>query len=148
MRNNKRILGLLLFVLATAFPLSAQTGAAPEKTLKDFYRWYIHELNASREPRAEKSKINPVVSIRLSRWLSSKAGREWDADYFIDAQDFDAKWENGITVSKPTITGNKADVKVVLSSPDSVSSGFSPHTLRIKMVKESGSWKIDRVNGY
>ena len=146
--RNKRILGLSLLILTTVLPLSAQTSATPEKTLKDFYRWYIHELNASREPRAERSKINPVVSIRLSRWLSSKTGREWDADYFIDAQDFDAKWENGITVLRAAIKGNKADVKVVLSSPDSLSSGFSPHTLRIKMIKESGVWKIDHVNGY
>src|SRR5215218_1070264 len=111
--RNKRILGLSLLILTTVLPLSAQTSVTPEKTLKDFYRWYIHELNASREPRAERSKINPVVSIRLSRWLSSKTGREWDADYFIDAQDFDAKWENGISVSKAAIRGNKADVKVV-----------------------------------
>lgn len=145
---NKRLLIFLMLAAALAVPVQAQVNATPEQTLKSFYRWYIHELSANREPRDQKAKINSAITVRLRKWFLTRTGREWDADYFIDAQDFDPKWENGITTSKAVINGNKADVKVVLSSPDSTASGFSPHTLRIKMVKESNVWKIDHVNGY
>lgn len=138
---------LLLAVAVVAIPSNAQTVKSPEQTVKDFYRWYIHELNADRQPRNERAKMNAAISARLQRWMSSKEGRNWDADYFIDAQDWEPKWENGISTAKPVIRGNNANVKATLSVPRGEYSGFGDHILRIKLVKEQGVWKIDRVNG-
>jgi len=131
-----------------AVPAWSQASKSPEQTVKDFYRWYLHELNAEREPRKERTKVNAVVSARLKRWFSSKAGREWDADYFIDAQDFDKDWETNIAVSKAVIRGNNADLRVTLGPKIKAPNAIGQHVLKLKMVKEAGGWKIDHVNGY
>lgn len=72
----------------------------------------------------------------------------WDADYFIDGQDWDPKWETGISTSAAKILGNIANVTVTLSDPGGSASGWDPHVLHIRMARENGIWKIDRVNGY
>src|SRR5262249_29797600 len=113
-----------------------------------FYKWYVHELVAEKDPRNEKAKINAATSARLQRWFRSKQGREWDADYFIDAQDWDPKWETHISTSKAIIKGNNADLRITLDPVIKAVNSMSPHTLSIKMVKEGGIWKIDHVNGY
>src|SRR5947208_1557692 len=82
-RKIGHIFLLLLLGSVMAVPAWSQASKSPEQTVKDFYRWYLHELNAEREPRKERTKVNAIVSARLKRWFSSKAGREWDADYFI-----------------------------------------------------------------
>jgi Protein of unknown function (DUF3828) len=122
--------------------------STPEQTVTAFYKWYVHELVAEKDPRNEKAKINAASSARLQRWFRSKQGREWDADYFIDAQDFDPKWETHISTSKAVIKGNTAELKITLGPVVKAVNSMSPHTLRIKMVKEGGVWKIDHVNGY
>jgi hypothetical protein len=140
-----------IFLLAAAIavaPARAQSAASPEARLKEFYRWYIHELNADRDPRKNRAKIDSFVSARLAKWMRSTMAKGWDADYFIDGQDWDPKWETGIKTSAAKIRGNSATVTVTLSDPAGSSSGWGPHVLHIKMAREKGSWKIDRVNGY
>jgi hypothetical protein len=125
----------------------ARTGGSPEQMLKGFYAWYMHELNANRDPRTQKAKINSAVSSRLRTWFRSDEYKDWDADYFIDAQDFYPKWERGVSTSKARISGDKADINVTLSAPGRPTPGFGPHLLKVKMVREGGTWKIDRING-
>ena len=126
--------------------ISAQ--ATPEQTLTTFYKWYLHELNAERSPGPTSTKVSAVSSTRLRSWFRSKAGREWDADYFIDAQDLDKDWETNIAVDKAAIAGSRADVTVTLGPKNSEPNAIGPRVLRIKMLKETGGWKIDRVNGH
>jgi hypothetical protein len=135
-------IGCILAV--SAFSAGAQT--TPEQTLTAFYKWYLHELVSERNPRPSSAKVNAVISTRLRSWFKSKEGREWDADYFIDAQDWDPKWETHIETTNAVISGNKADVHVILGPRVKAVNSMSPHTLRIKMVKENGGWKIDRIN--
>jgi hypothetical protein len=137
----------LLFLIAiVAFPVAASAQASPETTLKSFYKWYMHELNANHVPQ-RSTKAGTASSARLKHWFTTKAGREWDADYFIDAQDFDKSWETNIATSNAAINGTHADVTVTLGTKTSSKDGFM-QTLNIKMVKEGGAWKIDRVNGH
>ena len=149
-RVSLRQFALLLTVVGI-LTISTATGSAqstPEQTLTTFYKWYIHELVSERNPRPTSAKVNAVISTRLRNWFKSKEGREWDADYFIDAQDFDPKWETHIETTKAEISGNKSDIRVVLGPRVKAVNSMSPHTLRIKMVKEQGGWKIDHINGY
>ena len=122
--------------------------STPEATVSAFYKWYVHELVAQKDPRSEKAKINGATTARLQRWFKSKGGREWESDYFTDAQDVDPKWETHISTSKAVIKGNNADLRVTLGPVVKAVDSMSPHTLRIKMVKEGGAWKIDHINGY
>jgi len=87
--------------------------------------------------------MNKSISKRLSHLVYSPAYEEYGADYFIDAQDYDENWE--VATTKAVIKGNKATFKLLLAAPRGKPSKFK-QTLRIKMVKESGTWKIDGVN--
>lgn len=137
---------LVTILLLGSICASAQS--TPEATLTAFYKWYLHELSLERYPRPTTPKVNAAISARLRRWFKSGEGREWDADYFIDAQDWDPKWETHIATSRAVISGNNADLRITLGPRVKAVNSMSPHTLRIKMVKENGGWKIDHVNGY
>jgi hypothetical protein len=141
----------LLFVIIGILAVSAPTAGAqstPEQTVTAFYKWYLHQLALERYPRPATPKVNAAISTRLRAWFKSKEGREWDADYFIDAQDWDPKWETHIKTTDAVIKGNNADLRVILGPEVKAVNSMSPHTLRIKMVKEKGGWKIDHINGY
>ena len=138
---------MLLAAAMLAVPVSAQTGKTPEQSVKDFYGWYIEELSAERQPRRQRGKIRASASVRLSKWYLSEAYSNWGADYFVDAQDFNPNWAKGMSVSKATINRNIANLTVTLRAPRGSPLGLGPQTLRIRMVKEGGAWKIDRVNG-
>jgi hypothetical protein len=138
--------GLVLAGLAI-LPVSARAQASPEDTLRGFYKWYLHELNADRTPRWTSAKVSAVSSARLRSWFRSKTGREWDADYFIDAQDSDKDWETNIAISKAAINGSRADVTVTLGPKTPAPNAIGQRVLKIKMVKETGGWKIDHING-
>jgi hypothetical protein len=130
------------------FPIATSAQATPEATLTAFYKWYLHELASERYPEHASAKVSAVSSARLKKWFKTKAGREWDADYFIDAQDWDPKWETHIKTTPAVIKGNNADLRIILGPQVKAVNAMSPHTLRIKMVKENGGWKIDHINGY
>jgi len=138
---------LIAGIIAFSLPISSNAQVSPEDTLRGFYKWYLHELNAERSPNWTSAKVSAISSSRLRTWFRSKAGREWDADYFIDAQDYDKDWETNIAISAPAITGHRADVTVTLGPKTPAPNSIGQRVLKIKLVKESGGWKIDHVNG-
>lgn len=141
---------IILFFLFSLFVLHFSVEAqvkGPDVVAKDFYRWYLTELNAERLPIQEnKTRLLEFVSVRLGRWVYSPAYSEYGADYFIDAQDWDQTWVNGISVTRPVIKGLTATLRIQLEPAKGVYSGFGRRVLPIKLVKESGVWKIDMIN--
>ena len=127
---------------------SALAQATPEDTLRSFYQWYLHATVTNNPPARSSAKVSAASSARLRTWFRSKTGREGDADYFIDAQDYDDDWATNILVSKARISGNRADLTVTLGPAKKSPNAIGQHVLKVKMVKESGGWKIDHVNGY
>ena len=65
-----------------------------------------------------------------------------DADFFIDAQDWDQTWEQNISTSKATVQGNLATVNVTLKG----GAAFGNKKLKVGLRKEGGVWKIDSIN--
>lgn len=139
---------LLTFLIVAALHGSAGAQArGPDAVAKDFYRWYLTELNLERNPiRQNKTRMLEFISPRLGRWVYSTAYSEYGADYFIDAQDWDQTWVNGISATRPVIKGNVATLRILLEPPKGVFSGFGRRTLPIKLVKDGGEWKIDMIN--
>ena len=118
--------------------------SAPEVATRDFYRWYIGELNSNRDSTYKnKREIRKRVSVRLARWLFSPAYSDYGADYFLDAQDFDAEWAKTVQVSGGVIKGSTATA--VLTFPKS--KYFDRKVVSISLVREAGAWKIDKVRG-
>jgi hypothetical protein len=141
---------LLLSTILFAFALNISAGAqvkAPDAVAKDFYKWYLTELNAEREPiRQHKKQMLQYVSARLGRWVYSPSYSEYGADYFIDAQDWEHSWVNGISATRPIIKGSTATLRVQFDPAKGAASGFGRRVLPIKLVKEGGVWKIDLIN--
>lgn len=134
----------LLAVLLSGTALAQSK--TPETSAKEFYKWYLTELNATREPRDNKMEMPKYVSKRLYKWLSSEAYVEYGADYIIDGQDYNEDWVKGITTTKAVIKGNTATFKIMLTPPKGSQNVDWKHTLSLKLVKENGIWKIDSVN--
>ncbi len=139
------ILGFLI-TMALAASAGAQT-KAPDQAAKEFYKWYLTELNAERYPiRQNKPRMLRAVSKRLGQWIYSPAYSEYGADYFIDAQDWERTWVSGISATRPVVNGTTATLSIKLEPAKGVYSGFGRRTLAVKMVKEAGSWKMDNIN--
>jgi hypothetical protein len=138
------LLSLFVFTLYTGGSAQSLT---PEQTAKDFYKWYLTELNAEREPiRDNKRLMLQKVSARLGKWLYSKAYEEYGADYILDAQDYEQSWANGISAAPAVTKGNASTVRLTLTPKKGTYSGFGVRKMNIKLVKENGVWMIDMVN--
>ncbi len=139
---------LLAFLIFSALHVSAGAQVkAPDAVAKDFYKWYLTELNAERAPiRQNKKRMLEFISARLSRWVYSPAYSEYGADYFIDAQDWEHSWVNGISATRPVIKAATATLRIQFEPAEGVFSGFGRRTLQVKLVKAGGVWKIDMIN--
>lgn len=136
----KRTIPFLL-VAMFCFSVHAQT-ATPDAATRDFYRWYIGELNAEREPLVKgKTEMRRRLSQRLARWVFSRAYSEYGADYFLDAQDYDESWAKTVSVSAGSVKGNTATVVVTMPKTQV----FDRTVLNVSLVREGGAWKIDKV---
>jgi len=145
-----RITGVLAVVFTPLFAPSvarADTKSSVQAKTSTFYRWYVGELNHNRDPFANRAMMRRSASRRLEKWLYSPAYREYGADYFIDAQDFDSDWGT-VRATNFQQRGNTASLKVVLGKPRPHSQGIGEQKLQLKWVREGGVWKIDRVNNH
>lgn len=135
----------VFLVLFGAFTAFGQT-ATPEQTARSFYKWYVHELNANRNPPDERAKFGQFVSARLAKWVRKTiASGEYDADYFVAAQDFGHDWGDNVRVSRVAVSGGSATLHVKLVQPKTKDTPAWDRDLDLKLLKEGGAWKIDRV---
>ncbi|HJS52843.1 MAG TPA: DUF3828 domain-containing protein [Pyrinomonadaceae bacterium] len=137
---------LISVVILLAYAGTSAQAVGPEQAAKDFYKWYLTELNAEREPRRDsKPLMLQKVSARLGRWLYSTAYEEYGADYFLDAQDYEQSWANGVSAAPAVTKGNVSTVRLTLTPKKGVT-GWGVRRMTIKLIKENGAWKIDTVN--
>jgi hypothetical protein len=137
----KKIVLSFLVVIFCSLAAAAQT--SPETTIKNFYSWYVREISKNRFPLAEQpTKMKQFITVRCYN-ENKKAydNNEFDADYFISAQDFDERWATNVKVSNIKINGNKATANVVLDGKGNFDS-----KLKLKLIKEKSVWKIDVID--
>jgi hypothetical protein len=119
-------------------------GSNPSDAIRSFYRWYVTELIANRNPMENRKELKRFATERLLKELDrmKKGPDGLDGDYFVDAQDFDDLWAKNITVSEVKISGAKATAEVLLvGKPD------MRRRLRVSLVKDGAIWKVDKVKG-
>lgn len=122
--------------------LAIAAQSTPETTIKNFYSWYVREISKNKFPLAEQpTKMKQFITARCYN-ENKKAydNNEFDADYFISAQDFDERWATNVKMSNVKINGNKATANVVLDGKSSFDS-----KLKLKLIKEKSIWKIDVI---
>ncbi|HLM61334.1 MAG TPA: DUF3828 domain-containing protein [Pyrinomonadaceae bacterium] len=146
MKNKAKLISfaLLLFFIGSLGASTAEAQTTPEQTVKTFYEWYVKELNREGgNPIDNKQMLAKYVSSRVIKQINAwRAAEEYDADYFINAQDFDESWR--VSTTKAVITGNTATLKVMLKSSKPKNQGFSQN-LVVKLIKANNAWKIDNV---
>lgn len=146
MRNKVKIFStaLFLFFIGSVGASVAKAAETPEQTTKTFYQWYVKELKREGgNPIDNKQMLAKYATKRLIKQINAwRAAEEYDADYFINAQDFDESWQ--VSTGKAIVKGNTATLKVSLKSTKPKNQGFSQN-LTVKLVKEAGEWKIDTV---
>jgi hypothetical protein len=143
----KRIFALVSILAATALcPIRAadEKNATPEDCIRNFYRWYVTNLVANRDPMKQRAEIRRYATARLLNKIDKmeKGPDGLDGDYFVDAQDFDPLWAKNISISAVKINGDKSNARVVLDGAKGMRK-----KLVVFLVKESGSWKVDKVQG-
>ena len=148
MKNKIKLgsLALLLFILGSIGANLVKAADTPEQTTRIFYEWYLKELRREGgNPIDNKKMLAKHATKRLIKQIDAwRAAEEYDADYFIDAQDFEEKWQ--VVVSKVVVKGNTARLKVTLAVPRAKADTWK-QKLSLKLIKENGAWKIDEVSG-
>ena len=144
----KPFISILAFIIALGF--SSATGAAapstanPSDAIRGFYRWYVTELIANKQPMENRKEMKRFVTERLLSEIDKmKKGPDGlDGDYFLDAQDFDNLWAKNITVSDLKVSGKNASAEVLLAGK-----GEMRRKLKVNLVSDGTAWKIDKVEG-
>jgi hypothetical protein len=142
-----RIVPLILLATAlfTGQARAAERAAStPEDCLRNFYRWYVTNLVANRDPMKQRAEILRYATERLLKDIDKieKGPNGLDGDYFVDAQDFDPLWAKNISISDVKIQGDKSTAHVLLNGGKGMRK-----KLFVRLAMESGSWKVDKVEG-
>jgi hypothetical protein len=134
---------LLIGVLGTVFAAEPPSSSPPD-AIRGFYRWYVTELIANRQPLDNRSELKRFATERLLNQINKmrKGPDGVGADYFLDAQDFDNLWAKNISISNLKVNGRYATAEVRLTGK-----GEMRRTLKVSLVSDGATWKIDRVQG-
>jgi hypothetical protein len=142
-----------VFILVVAFGFcsgmraaepSAVADSNPADSLRSFYRWYVTELVANRNPLENPKELKRFATERLLKEIDrmKKGPDGLDGDYFVDTQDFDGLWAKNITVSDVKISGTKATADLLLAGK-----GNMRRRLQVSLVRDGSVWKVDKVKG-
>jgi hypothetical protein len=143
----KRIAALMTVaaaLLATGQVRAAESLATPEDCIRNFYRWYVTNLVANRDPMKQRQEIRRYATEHLLRQIDKmeKGPNGLDGDYFVDAQDFDPLWAKNISISNVKTLGEKSTAHVLLNGSKGMRKKLVVH-----LVKDAGAWKVDKVQG-
>jgi hypothetical protein len=143
MRTIAALLGVITAMTATQ-TVAAETSATPEECIRNFYRWYVTNLVANHDPMKQRKEIRNYATERLLKEIDkmTKGPDGLDGDYFVDAQDFDPLWAKNISISAVQTQGDKSNAHVLLKGAPGMQK-----KLVVYLVKESGTWKVDKVKG-
>ena len=141
--NFNKLVLLLLVIAIGGFSIAAQTAnSTPEVTIKNFYAWYVQEISKNKFPLSQQpTKLKQFITVRCYNENKRAYDKnEFDADYFIAAQDYDEKWATNVKVTNVKVVGNRASASVILDGKGNFDS-----KLKLKLLKEKDVWKIDVI---
>ena len=140
----KRIVALLIVAAAIVTSQAAEPVGTPEDCIRGFYNWYVTNLVANRDPMKQRKEIRRYATERLLKEIDKmvKGPEGLNGDYFTDAQDFDPLWAKNISISAVQTKGDKSNAHVLLKG----SQGMQKKLI-VYLVKELGTWKVDKVQG-
>ena len=144
----KPFISVLAFITVAGFSSATRAAepstANPSDAIRSFYRWYVNEMIANRQPMENRKEMKRFVGERLLNLIDrmKKGPDGLDFDYFLDAQDFDNLWAKNITVSNLKVSGKNATAEVLLAGK-----GEMRRQLKVSLVNDGVAWKIIRCGG-
>jgi hypothetical protein len=146
MRTLRGLLLIALALVGSAVVAPAQADAtAPEQVIRDFYRWYVGQLVAEKDPFKDgRTEMKRYATERLIAQINKmrNSADGVSSDYFLNAQDFDKDWAKNLTISTPVVKNDKATANVELKGAE-----MGTQKLRVTLAQEKGTWKVDKVDG-
>ena len=144
MKRIAAVISVAAAFLATGQIRAAEVGPTPEDCIRNFYHWYVTNLVANRDPLTQRKEIRRYATERLLKEIDKmvKGPDGLDGDYFVDAQDFDPLWAKNISISDVKTVGDKSAAHVLLNGAKGMQKKLAVH-----LVKEAGTWKVDKVQG-
>lgn len=122
---------------AQATNQTTQTAPGPEAVVRNFYSWYLGELNSDNwEPLKNRREALKYLTPEFHRRIPGLQ-EKWMVDVIICAQDWHKDWAKNFTVGRPTATGAKATTVVRLPAGDGLAI-----KIKITLVKRAGEWRI------
>lgn len=124
---------------------AATPAATPEDCIRNFYSWYVTNVEANREPLKQRNEMRRYATERLLKEIARKQKSDdgLGSDYFLNAQDVDPLWAKQIEISGVRTEGEKSTARVLLKG----GTKEMRTKLIVQLVREAGAWKVDRVQG-
>ena len=121
---------------------SSATDRSPEIVLREFYKWYIHTLSRNVDPlKAGQATMRKYVTLRFIREMERNEklpeGEGFDADYFLQTQEYDSVTDKKIVISRVAVKGPTGTAVVTFDD------GYPK--VKVSLRQEGGAWKIDNV---
>lgn len=144
----KHIISVFAFIVVVGISCGIRAAepstANPADAIRGFYRWYVTELIANRQPLENRRELKRFATERLLNQIDKmkKSSDGLGSDYFLDAQDFDNLWARNINVSDLKITGKNATAEVRLTGK-----GEMRRRLKVSLFSDGAAWRIDKVEG-
>jgi hypothetical protein len=144
MRKSLWIALLVVWVSSFSNVFATPPPSAPEVIAVEFYKWYINEMAAEREPLdTERTKLSQYVTLSLIHRIDKNLQRGDyipDCDYFICSQDYMDDWEANVTAVSKQVGPSRVSLVVTLGKQaDSIT------RLAVDLVLDHGKWKISKV---
>jgi Protein of unknown function (DUF3828) len=106
-------------------------------SLKTFYQSYIRETSKVPEDHAKVEALK--AKHCTAKYLGELAEAELEADPFLNVQDVEETWADNLEITADAAAKDQFSVCFTASYDN------SKHCVKVSMVDESGTWKIDNV---
>jgi hypothetical protein len=126
-----------LFIILFMTSCSPGSDTQAMDSLKVFYRSYILETSKVPEDAAKVASLK--TQHCTSRFLGVLANAELEADPFLNVQDVDEQWADHLEIAPDAAAKDQFSVCYAVAFDN------SKHCVKVAMVDEGGSWKIDNV---
>jgi hypothetical protein len=122
---------------ASGASASATQAAAAERLVRDFYKWYLGELNRGNwEPIRNRREALKYLTPEYRRRIPGLQ-EKWLASVIVCAQDWEESWATNFTVGRVNLSGAKATTVVRLP----VKGGLAIK-VKITLSRRAGEWRI------
>lgn len=121
----------------TPQPAPDAASGGPEKVVRDFYVWYLSQLNKDNwDPLKDRREALKYLTPEFHKRVPGLQ-EKWLVDVIICAQDWEKDWAKDFTVGRANVSGAKATTVVRLPAGDGLA-------IKIKttLVKRGAEWRI------